>query len=259
MGIYNCAQTLQQALDCLYAQTYQDFEIILCDDGSTDNTFEIAQCNAQFHCNIKLIRNSHNLGLNQTLNNCLRIAEGEFIARMDADDTCSCNRLEKEICVLDAHPELAIVSSDMSFFDENGVWGRTNCLLQPRPSDFVKQTRFCHAACLVRKEAFDAVGGYSVGKRFLRVEDYHLWVKMYAKGYRGYNIPLPLYQMRDDRNANSRKKFKFRINESYVKFVAIKMLRLPFWNYLYCVRPILIGLLPNYVFNWLHRKIRKQC
>lgn len=259
MGIYNCAQTLQQALDCLYAQTYQDFEIVLCDDGSTDNTYKIAQDNAQIHSNIKLIRNLHNLGLNQTLNNCLTLADGELIARMDGDDTCSCDRLEREVRVLDAHPELAIVSTDMSFFDENGIWGQTHTLLQPRPSDFIKRTRFCHAACLVRKEAFEAVRGYSVDYRLLRVEDYHLWIKMYAKGYRGYNIPLPLYQMRDDKNANNRKKFKFRINEAYVKFLAVKMLKLPFWNYLYCVRPIFIGLLPSPIFNWLHRKSKKQC
>lgn len=254
MGIYNCAPTLQEALNCLYAQTYQDFEIILCDDGSKDDTYKIAQDNANFHSNIKLIKNSHNMGLNQTLNNCLAIAQGELIARMDGDDTCSPDRFEKEVRVLDAHPELAIVSTDMSFFDENGIWGQTNVLLQPRPIDFLKQTRFCHAACLVRKEAYDAVGGYSIGKRLLRVEDYHLWIKMYAKGYRGYNIPEPLYHMRDDRNANARKKFKYRINESYVKLLAINMFNLPLWNYMYCLRPILIGLLPQFVYNYLHHK-----
>lgn len=254
MGIYNCASTLQEALNCLYAQTYQNFEIILCDDGSKDETYNIAQDNAKTHNNIKLIRNPYNMGLNQTLNNCLAIAQGEFIARMDGDDTCSPDRFEKEVRVLDAHPELAIVSSDMSFFDENGIWGQTHALLQPRPNDFLKQTRFCHAACLVRKEAYDAVGGYSVGKKLLRVEDYHLWIKMYSKGYRGYNIPEPLYQMRDDRNANTRKKFEHRLNEAYVKVLAINMLNLSIWSYGYCLRPILIGLLPKFLYNYLHHK-----
>lgn len=194
------------------------------------------------------------MGLNQTLNNCLAIAQGEFIARMDGDDTCSPCRFEKEVRVLDAHPELAIVSSDMSFFDENGVWGQTHVILQPLSKDFLKRTCFCHAACMVRKEAYDAVNGYSLGKRLLRVEDYHLWIKMYAKGYRGYNIPEPLYQMRDDGNANARRKFKFRLNETYVKIQAIKMLHLPVWSYVYCVRPVLIGLLPDSFYNYLHHK-----
>lgn len=254
MGIYNCAPTLQKALDCLYAQTYQSFEIVLCDDGSEDATYSIARENANRHHNIKLIKNPRNMGLNQTLNNCLAVAQGEFIARMDGDDTCSPDRLEKEVRVLDAHPELAIVSSDMSFFDENGTWGQTHVILQPRPKDILKKTPFCHAACLVRKEAYDAVNGYSVGNRLLRVEDYHLWIKMYAKGYIGYNIPEPLYQMRDDKNADTRKKFKYRFNEAFVKAQAIMMLDFPWWNYAYCLRPILVGLLPGPIYKYLHHK-----
>lgn len=62
MGIYNCASTLQSALDSLYSQTYQDFEIILCDDGSNDNTYEIALKNAKAHSNIVLLKNPYNMG-----------------------------------------------------------------------------------------------------------------------------------------------------------------------------------------------------
>ncbi|MGN0224260.1 MAG: glycosyltransferase family 2 protein [Muribaculaceae bacterium] len=255
MGIFNCAPTLQQALDCLYAQTYQDFEVIMCDDGSSDDTYEIALENAHKHPNVKVIRNQTNCGLNITLNNCLAHTRGEYIARMDGDDTCSADRFAKEVAILDSHPEYAIVSTAMAMFDGNGVWGRTKVIAEPQPKDFLQQTRFCHAACLVRKEAFDNVGGYSVDKRLLRVEDYHLWVKMYAAGYRGYNIDEPLYQMRDDRNATRRKRFKYRLNEAYVKVEAIRLLKLPIWSYVYCLRPILVGLLPTSVFNYLHRKL----
>ena len=97
MGIYNCASTLQEALDSLYAQTYQDFEIILCEDGSKDNTYEIALENQKQHDNIVLLRNPHNMGLNQTLNNCLAVAKGEYIARMDGDDLCNPTRFEKQV------------------------------------------------------------------------------------------------------------------------------------------------------------------
>ena len=86
MGIYNCASTLQEALESLYQQTFQDFEIILCDDGSTDDTYDVARTNADLHSCIKLIKNDENHGLNVTLNNCLQIAEGKYIARMDGDD-----------------------------------------------------------------------------------------------------------------------------------------------------------------------------
>lgn len=253
MGVYNCAPTLQEALDSLYAQSYQDFEIIICDDGSTDDTYSIAEKNARQNNCIKLLRNEKNYGLNKTLNKCLAVAEGELIARMDGDDTCSPERFAKEVEILNSYPEYAIVSTKMSMYDENGIWGETSQLITPQPKDFLYRTQFAHAASMVRKGAFDAVGGYSVEKRLLRVEDYHLWVKMYAKGYRGYNIQEPLYQMRDDRNATSRKKFKYRLNEFFVKKEVIRLFGLPFYNYIYCLRPLLVGCMPNFIFDYIHK------
>ena len=72
MGIYNCAPTLVEALDSLYAQTYNDFKIVLCDDGSTDETLKIASDYSSKHDNIILIQNEKNMGLNYTLNHCLK-------------------------------------------------------------------------------------------------------------------------------------------------------------------------------------------
>ena len=66
------------------------------------------------------------------------------------------------------------------------------------------------------------VGGYTEDKRLLRVEDYHLWYKFYAKGYKGYNIPEALYKMRDDRNALHRRTVKARFNGIYATFVGFK-------------------------------------
>ena len=77
MGIYNCASTLVEALDSLYAQTYKDFKIILCEDGSTDNTYEIAKQFSSWHDNIVLLKNECNMGLNFTLNRCLEYADTE--------------------------------------------------------------------------------------------------------------------------------------------------------------------------------------
>ena len=96
MGIYNCASTLQEALDSLYTQTFQDFEIILCDDGSSDNTYQVAEENVKTHKNIVLLRNEANRGLNQTLNKCLMVARGEYIARMDGDDRSLPHRFEED-------------------------------------------------------------------------------------------------------------------------------------------------------------------
>ena len=253
MGIYNCAPYLQEALNSLYAQTYQDFEIILCEDGSKDDTYEVAKRNADTHPNIKLLRNERNLGLNATLNNCLAVAEGEYIARMDGDDISLSTRFEEEVKFLDEHPEFAIVTTPMKYFDEKGIFKEGKGGREPKLTDFPKSSPFCHAPCMVRKKAYDAVEGYTVAENLLREEDYHLWIKMYVKGFRGYTLEEPLYMMRDDRNAARRRTFKARKNEAYVKYLAVKMLHLPFYYNLYCIKPLILGVMPIWLYNVLYK------
>ena len=254
MGIYNCASTLQEALNSLYAQTFRDFEIILCDDGSTDDTLKIALENQILHSNIVVLKNEENKGLNYTLNRCLEVANGKYIARMDGDDISLPTRFEKEYTFLENNPEYSIVSCSMIQFDANGDFRVYSPKEKPVKRDFIGSAVFVHAACLVLKEAYFAVGGYSVNKRLLRVEDYHLWFKMYEKGYIGYNIQEPLYKMRDDRNAYQRRKYKYRINEAYVRSMCYLKLGLPWYYQVLVLKPLIIGLLPAPIYHYLHKK-----
>lgn len=253
MGIFNCSQTLGEALDSLFAQTYQDFKIILCDDGSSDSTYTIAKSYADKHANIVLIKNEKNMGLNYTLNHCLEYADTEYCARMDGDDISLPTRFEKEINFLDEHPDYDIVTTPMKHFDENGIYREGKGGFEPKLTDFPKFSPFCHAPCLVRTKAYKAVGGYTVAENLLREEDYHLWIKMYVKGFRGYTLEEPLYMMRDDRNAAKRRSFKVRKNEAYVKHLAVKMLRLPFYYNIYCIIPLIKGIMPNWLFYMLYK------
>lgn len=251
MGLYNCADTLEEALNSLLAQTYQNFCVIMCDDGSTDETFLVAEKFRTQYPNYFLIKNDENKGLNYTLNKCLGLADSEVIARMDADDVSLPTRFEEQINILDTHPDLSIVGTAMIHFDEGGNFRTSQLKEFPLASDFVRGTPFCHATCMVRREAFLAVKGYSVGPALLRVEDYHLWFKMYQSGFKGMNILKPLYKMRDDRNAFLRRKFKYRINEARVIYSGVQKLKLPFLSRFYALRPILIGLLPISVYRKL--------
>lgn len=255
MGIYNCAPYLQEALDSLYAQTYQDFKIILCDDGSKDNTYVIAQRNAAEHPNIVLVRNERNMGLNYTLNHCLEHADTEYIARMDGDDISLPSRFEKELAFLDAHPEYAVVSVPMTYFDENGDFrvGRGKGDVKSR--DFINGTPICHAPCMARTSAIKGVGGYSVDDKLLRVEDYHLWFKVFAAGHKLYMMNEPLYKMRDDRNAVARRNWMSRRNEAYVKHIGYKMIGLPWWTQFYSVVPVIKYMMPNLVYKFFHHKM----
>lgn len=257
MGIYNCATTLVEALDSIVNQTYTDWELIMCDDGSSDNTYDLAQKYIQQHpeYRMKLIKHHKNKGLNQTLNDCLKEATGEYIARMDADDISLPTRFEKEIAEFEKDPDLSVVSCPMIYFDENADWGVGRCReTYPKKEELVFGTVHSHAPCIVRTEAIKEVKGYSVGKKLLRVEDWHLWIKIYASGRYGKNLSEPLYKMRDDQLATKRRKFKFRLNEAYMSRLAVKTFNLPKQMYFYSIRFIILGLLPVPLYNILHRK-----
>lgn len=257
MGIYNCAGTLPAAIECILAQTVKDWELILCEDGSTDNTFEVAQALAAEDDRIILLRNDKNLGLNATLNRCLTAATGQYIARMDGDDDCVPERFEKQIGFLESHTEYQITSCPMKLFDENGEWGQTTLPECPSPEEVVTSTAISHAPVMLRKECMDGVGGYTEDPRMLRVEDVNLWIKLYAAGYRCYNIQEPLYRMRNDQNALNRRKYIYRVNSVYVRLQGCKMLKLGPKSYLKACKPMINGLVPAKLRQLIRKRQRR--
>lgn len=244
MGIYNCADTLEQAVSSIQNQTYTNWELILCDDGSSDNTYDVANELATNDSRIILLKNEHNLGLNATLNHCLTVATGEYIARMDGDDESLPARFEKQLDILRKYPEFSFVSCPMILFDETGEWGKTSIPEFPTPEQVVTGVAVNHGSVMVRKEAMDIVGGYTEDIRMLRVEDINLWIKLYSAGFRCRNLQEPLYRMRNDRNAFNRRKYKYRINSVYVRILGCKSLHLSAKFYLLAFKPMIFGLVP---------------
>lgn len=260
MGIYNCADTLDEAIDSILNQTYTDWVMIMCDDGSADDTFETAQKYVdKYPGKFVLLKNEKNMGLNYTLNRCLSEADGEYIARMDGDDISLPNRFEKEVRLLDEHPEFALVSTPMIFFDEAGDWGATKLPEIPQLEDYIYRAPVhSHAPCMIRKEAFLKVGGYTVDKRLLRFEDFHLWYKLYGAGYRGYNIQEPLYKMRNDHKAFTRRTFSSRMRGTQVQYICFKLIGVPKKFYFYLpykvCKDLAIALMPEGIYMKLYKR-----
>ena len=255
MGIYNCEKYLKESIDSILNQTFDNWELILCDDGSLDNTYNIAkEIQKKYPEKIILLKNKKNLGLNETLNKCLQKAKGKYIARQDGDDISSKDRLKKEYNFLEKNSNYALVSSAMIYFDENGEWGRSNIKEVPTKEDFLGGSPFAHAPVMIRKKILNEVGGYTVDEKLLGVEDYHLWFKIYAKGYKGFNLNEALYKMRDNSEAYKRRTWQRRVNEARVRYIGYKMLEIPFYKRIYCMRPILVYLLPNKIYDVLHKK-----
>ena len=260
MGVYNCADTVDSAIKSIINQTYKNWELIICDDGSQDDTISIVQKYiALYPQKIFLIKNKNNLGLNKTLNKCLAHAKGEYIARMDGDDLCFPNRFEKQVEFLNTHPEFALVSSPMIYFDENGEWGRGTAISEPKIQDFVFHAPcFCHAPVMIRKVAYDTVGGYTEEKAFLRFEDCNLWYKLYAAGFKGANLPEPLYKMRDDRKACKRRTVATRLKAVYVQWMGFRLVNMKWYFYPILIKDLLKGIIlsimPQSLYLYLHHK-----
>ncbi len=255
MGIYNCAQTLVEALDSLLAQTCQDFKVIMCDDGSNDNTFEIAQTYVdRYPGKFILIKNVQNMKLAATLNHCLEYVDTEYVARMDGDDLCDPRRFEIQLDFLDRHPRYSHVSTSMKLFDEKGFYGTTSISAsEPCIEQFKRGTPYCHAPTMFRHSTLISVGGYTVGSRVERIEDYYLWYKIHKAGFQGYNLDCPLYWMRNDKNAYARRKFSDRVRAFAIKREVLKGLGI--WGGIfYAIRDLAKGLVPNFIVRNLRRK-----
>lgn len=256
MGIYNCASTLGEALDSLYTQTYQNFKIILCDDGSTDHTYQIAKEYAEKKNNIVLLKNKTNLKLAATLNHCLQYVDTEYVARMDGDDISLPTRFEKELNFLENHPEYALVSCPMIHFDECGDWKIGKSIEKPTKESFRKFSPFCHAPVMIRTTVLKSVGGYTAEPKTERMEDYYLWYKIYKEGFVGYNLQDPLYKMRDDKNAVTRRKVSDRLRGFKTDLEITKGLGLSFY-WVYPVLHLSKILVPQFMVPFV-RKLKEK-
>ena len=254
MGIYNCEKTLKEAVGSIQAQTYANWELILCDDGSSDGTLCVAKELAESDDRILVTGNRINEGLNRSLNKCLALASGTYIARMDGDDISMPDRFEQQVGFLETHSEFDIVSSWMELFDETGTWGEVKTPEYPSARNVVLGTPICHAPAMIRKKSIDEVGGYSEDPETLRVEDVDLWIRLYKTGHLCYNIQNTLYRMRNDRNAFNRRKYKYRINSSRVRIRGCKDFQLGAGCYLRSLKPMLIGLIPGRIRHFFRKQ-----
>lgn len=247
MGIYNPRdiEMLKKSIESILTQTYENFEFIICDDFSNLEIQKILLEYKEKDKRIIVIRNSRNMGLAASLNNCLEKATGKYIARQDDDDISKNDRFEKEIEFLKKNKEYDFVGCNLELFDKNGVWGYRKHKEKPQKEDFLYGNQFPHPAMILTKKCMDEVNGYRAKKKTRRTEDYDLFMRLYAKGYRGYNIQENLYLYNEDIYGYSKRKFRYRIDEFWLRLEDFKELKLMPKGYIYIFKPILSGLMPK--------------
>jgi len=180
----------------------QDFEVIAVDDGSSDNTLELLTLFAKHNPGVKVISQSHQ-GIIAALNNGLFACQVEYVARMDADDLCHPQRLEKQLLFMENHPDISAVSCLVQGFPTDQVRGGfqvyiewLNSLVQPQDiqREIFIESPLVHPSVLFRKSCVMSVGGYQDNGW---AEDYDLWLRLYLQGAKFAKLPDILYEWRE--------------------------------------------------------------
>jgi len=255
MGIFNCENTVAETLDSILSQTYENWELIICDDGSTDHTYEIVSKYAEKDKRIKLIKNNQNSGLPKTLNNCLKYCIGDYIMRHDGDDLMVLNRIEKQVDYMHTH-NCDACGSGAYLFDETGIWGLRQPESNPNKNSMILGVPFIHPTVIMKHEKLTEVGGYSDNNLTKqRLEDYDLWLKFFEKGFILQNIQEPLIYFREDKNSYTRKNRRFRFTETKVRIDACKRLNIPYLKRILAFKPLVVMLIPKKSLRKFH--IRK--
>lgn len=249
MGIYNLPRGQKEVLDIavnsILNQTFENFEFIICDDGSTDETYKILENYARKDNRILLIKNDKNRGLTYSLNHCLEYARGEYIARMDSDDYSHLDRFEKQVEFLEKNEEYGLCGSNMNLFNDDGIWGIRKYKEVPNKKDFLYRVATPHPTIMARRSAYKLVNNYRDVKSTVRVEDYDLFMRMFAAGVKMYNFQNPIFDYREDAEGAKKKKAKYRINEMKVRFYGFRKLKLMPIGLIYCLKPIVAIFVPQ--------------
>lgn len=253
MSVYNAEMTVARAIESILSQTYYPLELILCDDASTDNSWEIMKAYADKDKRIHLIQNESNMGLGASLNRCLEISNGEFIARQDADDYSAPERLEESIQYL-VQSNLPYMASGLYVFDENGVWSERKYPESITRHMIAQKNPFFHPTMVFRRKIIMDVGGYRVADITRRTEDYDLVMRLAAQGIIGKNMQKSMYFCYEPPEAYLKHTYRTRLAEMKVRLYGLRVMKAPPWDYIYTIKPAMMLLIPKS----LMRKIKER-
>ncbi|MGL5889455.1 MAG: glycosyltransferase [Bacteroidia bacterium] len=197
LPVYNAAGFIAQTIESILSQTFTDFELLLINDGSSDESVKIIE---QFSDpRIRLIHNEQNLGLIETLNRGAASARGKYIARIDADDMALPQRLEKQVAFLEQNPGIQVVAAFADFIntdgDVTGSWSTDRTAdTEAAIRAMMPQTNcIAHPAVMIRTETLRS---FLYSKAQKGAEDYDLWLRMLAAGKRIAKLPEVLLHYR---------------------------------------------------------------
>ncbi|MYL66718.1 glycosyltransferase [Halorubrum distributum] len=192
MPTYDAADYIERSLESILHQSFDDFELIIVDDGSTDGTIDLIEKRDDER--IRLVERENESGITSALNRGINESHGKYIARHDADDWSAPERFDRQVTYLDTHSDVALLGTGAHLVDEDGKRiAKRRVLEDPEVGDLINHNEFIHGSVMMRRDPPTDLGGYD--ERFMTAEDYDLWLRL-ADQYSVANIDEPLYYFR---------------------------------------------------------------
>lgn len=202
MPCFNCEKTVAASIESILNQTYQNIEILIIDDGSKDNTYEILKKFQSKHKNIRLFKNQNNLGLTKSLNILIEESKGEYIARQDSDDISVIDRISLQYEFME-QKELDFCSSRATILYSGKKIPRSSHYL-PKKIVMKFKNPFIHGTLFIKKSILLDVGKYN--ENFYYAQDYKLMKTLIDNNYKFKIFRKPLYELNMENNISTNKR-----------------------------------------------------
>ena len=226
IACYNGEKYINQCLEALVNQTYRNIEIIICDDASKDGSLTLLNQWATKDSRIIVLHNDINQFAAATRNKCIDISRGKYIAIQDVDDVSDVNRVEKLVEAMNNEKIDFVSSTAGAFYDDPTIIDKIYLGKKEYPTkwSFLWGIPFFHPATMFSKDCLKKIDGYRIAKETRRGQDYDLFMRLYAAGYKGKIIPDVLYYYRLDMGNIKRRDFDSTIGEFVIRWKGFKRL-----------------------------------
>ncbi len=257
IAAYNVSAYLDTTFKSIFNQTYENWEVVICDDCSTDNTLELCNKYSKMDNRILTYYNEKNIKQAATRNKCINFCTGDYIVILDADDEMTPDRIEKQVYYLEKNHHIGFVGSNAYTFSDSEKTGFISKPKTPSKLEVISNSGFIYATLMIRADLLKKVNGYTVSAITETGEDFDLVCKLYMQNINGENLKEYLYGYRVNELNYDRRKYKcyvdeFKVSMKYVKLGWFKKFRI--LNYKKCVlyMPLVKGLVPKKMVRFYH-------
>ena len=240
MSTHNGRNTIDTAIESILNQTYQNFILIICVDASTDGTYDYLKKKYKQFDNIFIFNNTISKGLANALNLCLKYCKDcEYVARMDDDDYSYSNRFEKQVEFLEKNLDFSFCGTNVDIFDGVNIVENRKLKEFPQKKDLIWNSPFIHPTIMFRYDDLIKCNCYRVSNETLRGQDYDLFMRMYASGYKGANIQHSLFRYTENIKTKKRRTFKVRLGESKVRLEGYVKMGVIWYAFPFVLKPLI--------------------